>query len=94
MYMEYIAAALTIVAGMAWNDAVKSALETYIQKDESIAGKFIYALIITSIGAITIYMMKTLSTKVATIVPAKAAEMLGTEHIPKVSFNIVKNNKN
>lgn len=75
--MEYVATALTIVAGMAWNDAVKSAIETYVKKDEGTFGKFLYAIIITVLGIIIIYMMKTLHTKVVTIMPGKALEIVG-----------------
>lgn len=77
--MDYVATALTIVAGMAWNDAVKSAIETYVKKDEGTMGKFIYAIIITVLGIIIIYMMKTLHSKVVTVLPGRALEIIGTK---------------
>lgn len=77
--MDYVATALTIVAGMAWNDAVKSAIETYVKKDEGTMGKFVYAIIITILGIIIIYMMRTLHSKVVTVLPGRALEIIGTK---------------
>ncbi|MCC6290827.1 hypothetical protein IT398_02075 [Candidatus Nomurabacteria bacterium] len=44
----YIAAALSLVAGLAWNDAIRSLIEVLFPLDTSgILIKFVYAIIIT-----------------------------------------------
>jgi len=44
----YITAAFGLVAGLAWNDAIKSLIEYWFPLDKnSIAAKFIYAVLIT-----------------------------------------------
>lgn len=44
----YIAAALSLVAGLAWNDAIKALIEVLFPLDTSgILIKFVYAIIIT-----------------------------------------------
>lgn len=46
----YIEAGLGLVAGLAWNEAVKAAIETFFPVSKStIIAKFIYAVIITFI---------------------------------------------
>ncbi len=47
----YIVAALSLVAGLAWNDAVKTAIETFIpsQGNDTMQAKFLYALGVTVI---------------------------------------------
>ncbi len=46
---SYMVAALSLVAGLAWNDAVKSAIETLLpgQNGGTIQAKFLYAMIVT-----------------------------------------------
>jgi len=56
----YIVASFGLVAGLAWNEAVKAFIESFfpMQKD-TIKAKFIYALIITIVLVfISIYMAK------------------------------------
>lgn len=49
----YIEAGLGLVAGLAWNDAVKTLIETFFPLNKStILAKFIYALVITGIVVI------------------------------------------
>lgn len=51
--VKYITAGLGLVAGLAWNDAIKSAIEYFFPQDQnSLKAKLIYALIITLIVVI------------------------------------------
>jgi hypothetical protein len=46
--MGYVTAALSVVAGLAWNDAVKAAIGYFFPAEESsIAAQFLYALLMT-----------------------------------------------
>lgn len=59
---NYVAGAMTFVAGLAWNDAIKSAMEKYIrQPDDGIYGKFAYAIIVTMLSVIIIYALSRVS---------------------------------
>ncbi len=46
---SYMVAALSLVAGLAWNDAVKTAIETFLpgQNSNTIQAKFLYAVVVT-----------------------------------------------
>jgi C4-dicarboxylate transporter len=56
----YIVGALGLVAGLAWNDAIKSTIEYFYKVDGGgIAIKFIYALLITLlIVVVSFYVVK------------------------------------
>lgn len=58
----YIIAAFGLVAGLAWNDAIKIAIEyVFPFSTETIIAKLIYAIIITAIVVLlSIYLMGTL----------------------------------
>ena len=46
----YVTAALGLVAGLAWNDAIKSLIEAFLPLSKTgVIAKFIYALIVTLI---------------------------------------------
>jgi hypothetical protein len=46
--MAYVTAALSVVAGLAWNDAVKAAITYYFPAQaSSIAAQFLYAILMT-----------------------------------------------
>ena len=48
--LGYILAALGLVAGLAWNDAIKALLESiFPASDDTIIAKFLYALLITAV---------------------------------------------
>jgi hypothetical protein len=48
--MAYVTAALSVVAGLAWNDAVKAAITFYFPaQTSSIAAQFLYAIAMTAI---------------------------------------------
>lgn len=42
---------LGLVAALAWNEAIKSLFETFLEESNALIGKFIYAAIITIIVA-------------------------------------------
>ena len=56
----YILAAFGLVAGLAWNDAIKSLIDSFFPKpDNGIIIKFVYAVIVTVIIVIvTVYLIK------------------------------------
>jgi hypothetical protein len=56
----YIVAALGLVVGLAWNDAVKSLIESLFPlKQDTIAIKFTYALLITLVLVIaTVFLVR------------------------------------
>ena len=61
----YILAAFGLVAGLAWNDAIKSLIDTLIkQPGNSILIKFLYAIGVTVvIVIITVYLVKLIEKK-------------------------------
>ena len=63
--LGFITAAFGLVAGLAWNDAIKSAIEEFIPAERSgIAAKFLYAFLVTIIlVVVTIYLMKLFRSK-------------------------------
>lgn len=57
----YIVAAFGLVAGLAWNEAVKALIEQYfpLQNGGGVVPKFVYALVITIfIVLISIYLLR------------------------------------
>ncbi|HZX00865.1 MAG TPA: DUF5654 family protein [Candidatus Paceibacterota bacterium] len=56
----YIVAALSLVAGLAWNDAIKSMIEyAFPLSDSTITAKLLYAVLMTLfIVVITVYMVR------------------------------------
>ena len=63
--VSYISAALGLVAGLAWNDAVRSLIEyVYPRGANTLLAKFIYAAIVTVIVvAVSIQLSKLLEEK-------------------------------
>ncbi len=53
--MASITGALGLIVGLAWNDAVKSAIESVFPVGSGISAKFIYAIVLTLVIAIAIY---------------------------------------
>ena len=52
----YIAAGLGLVAGLAWNDAIKSLIDRFIpDKENSIIAKLVYAVVITLIVSVALF---------------------------------------
>lgn len=58
--VSYIVAALSLVAGLAWNDAIKSTIEyTFPLSNGTIAAKLIYAVLMTLlIVIITVFVVR------------------------------------
>jgi len=52
-----IIGAFGLIAGLAWNDAVRSAIEHFYPPGEGISAKFMYAVVITIVVAIFIYII-------------------------------------
>ena len=71
--MSYIMAAFGVVAGLAWNDAIKSFIEyIFPLKAGNIAAKFFYAILITIILVlITRYIASVLQPKSMAELPKK-----------------------
>lgn len=60
----YVTAGFGVVAGLAWNDAIKAFIEEYFpQTGSNILAKFLYALIITiAVVIVSLYLVKLLKT--------------------------------
>lgn len=51
--LKYVLAALGLVAGLAWNDAIKASIEFFFPLDKSgVQAKIVYAVIITLVVAV------------------------------------------
>lgn len=51
--ISYLLAAFGLIAGLAWNEAIKGAIDAiYTSPEDSLAAKFIYAAVLTLIIAI------------------------------------------
>jgi hypothetical protein len=57
-------AALGLVAALAWNDAIKSAMKAALGEDDSLAGLFTYAILATIIGVVVLLVLAKASAKV------------------------------
>lgn len=70
--IKYIVAALGLVAGLAWNDAIKACIEFFFPQDQnSLRAKLAYALTITFIVAILSFYLARLEKKEEQIVEAE-----------------------
>ena len=48
--LEYLLVAFGLVAGLAWNDAVKTLIETLVPlKENTVLAKFLYAFVVTAV---------------------------------------------
>ena len=61
----YVTAGLGLVAGFAWNDAIKSSIEYFFPLEEnSLWAKFIYAVVITlGVVIVSLYLVNLLKEK-------------------------------
>lgn len=60
----YILTALGLVAGLSWNEAIKSLIDGVFPKSNSIFIKFFYAIVVTVfIVLVTIYLVKFIEKK-------------------------------
>lgn len=75
--MNYIGAALTIVTGMAWNDAVKSFIEKHFpQNGSTVVSKFIYAGALTVISILLVYLLWQVSDTAKEYVPDRIQKVI------------------
>ena len=62
--IKYIVGAFGLVAGLAWNDAIKAFIEYFFPQDQNgLKAKFIYALVITCIVVIFSFYLARLEKK-------------------------------
>ncbi len=59
----YLTAAFGLVAGIAWNDAVRATIDSFYSPDSAggIIAKFIYAAIMTLVAAVLTFMLTKIS---------------------------------
>jgi len=57
-------AALGLVAALAWNDAIKSAMKAVLGEDDSLAGLFTYAVLATLIAVFVLLALAKAAAKV------------------------------
>lgn len=53
--IEYVGAALGLVAALAWNDAIKSAIDYFFITGNSVVAKLVYAVLISIIVVTVTY---------------------------------------
>ena len=74
-FLETTAALITsafgLVAALAWNEAIKTAIGLWLQNDDQVLGMVIYALIVTVIAVV--------ATLAIAMALAKAKEAMGAE---------------
>lgn len=62
--LGYIAGGLGLVAGLAWNDAIRSLIDHLLPSNSgSIFAKLLYALVVTTVVAVLISYIERLSSK-------------------------------
>lgn len=62
--LGYIAGGLGLVAGLAWNDAIRSLIDQLLPSNSgSIFAKLLYALVVTTVVAVLISYIERLSSK-------------------------------
>ena len=63
-FKSSIAAAITLIMMLAWNDLIQSTIKTYLTPGESILAKLFYAGFITLLGGIILTRIKGVETSV------------------------------
>lgn len=62
--ISYIAAAFGLVAGLAWNDAIKSLIDALFPRSgDGLAAKFVYAFLVTVLVVVAVYYLESLFSK-------------------------------
>lgn len=90
---NYIAAAMTFVAGLAWNDAIKSTMEEYVKgRDDGLRGKYAYAVVVTMLTIVIIYVVSRLVDSYRPSVPVRVISRDTIEDIKKLSPTTIRNN--
>lgn len=57
-------ASLGLVAALAWNEAIKTAIKTYFGTDENLAGLFTYAIIATIVAIVVVMLLGRAAAKI------------------------------
>jgi Flp pilus assembly pilin Flp len=57
-------AAFGLVAALAWNDAIKETIKRLLRGDESLASKYIYAILAILIAVVVVLMLMRIAAKV------------------------------
>jgi len=57
-------AALGLVAALAWNDAIKETIARVMKSDNSLASKYIYAILATLLAVVVIVVLARIAAKV------------------------------
>lgn len=61
--LSYIVAALSLVAGLAWNDAIKDLITRFFPESKSLWARFLYAVVITFIVILATFLLSRLLKK-------------------------------
>jgi|WetSurMetagenome_2_1015567.scaffolds.fasta_scaffold61927_5 hypothetical protein len=57
--ISYITASFGLIAGLAWNDAIKGLIDfLFPQSSDGLAAKFLYALLLTAAAALLLYYLE------------------------------------
>lgn len=57
-------AALGLVAALAWNDAIKTAMKALLGEDDSLAGVFTYAILATVVAVFVVLILSRIAGKI------------------------------
>jgi formate/nitrite transporter FocA (FNT family) len=50
-----------VVAALAWNEAIKTLLDTLLPRSSALVGKFVYAIVVTIVTVLISYQLKKFS---------------------------------
>lgn len=63
-FAALITGAFALLAALAWNDAIKTLINTYISKGDDVLSLFIYAIIVTILAVLVAYYINEFATKI------------------------------
>ncbi len=63
-FAALITGAFALLAALAWNDAIKTLINTYVSKGDDVLSLFIYAVIITILAVLVSYYINEFATKI------------------------------
>lgn len=63
-FAALITGAFALLAALAWNDAIKSLINTYISKGDDVLSLFIYAIIVTILAVVISYYINEFATQI------------------------------
>jgi hypothetical protein len=73
-FTALITAAFGLVAALAWNEAIKAAVHEILGPDSTLAGLFIYAILVTILAVIMVIMITRSAKKLSDKVKAEKKE--------------------